>query len=385
MDETWWIKPEDLDGDQRAVIDLPPEGSYLITGPPGSGKSNLLLLRANYLSLGEKPNLAIVVFTRALEEFLESGAGQYSFDAGCIYTSTRWQFEFLRRHGATPRQCDGFEDQRKALLEQMSDILERRDIPPEYQVLLLDEAQDYWPEEIEIFRKLTDRFFAVADSRQKIYGGEDAMHALRHAVDETRNLRFHYRNGRKICRVADALGRRIPDYAPLLETANYREQDLPSKVEVVPATTDREQLETLLDNVRTQLKAYPKGMIGILIPRQEDMAAVWQVIQDSDLAEYSLLQHGSGGHVPFDQKARICVTTIHSAKGLEFRALNIVYAEGLRRFPTQRKLSYVAVTRAKTSLAVYHQDPLPGFFKEALAASTGTTTPSIGDAFGDSK
>ena len=127
-------------------------------------------------------------------------------------------------------------------------------------------------------------------------------------------------------------------------------------------------------------------MIGILIPRQEDMTTVWQGIQDSDLAEHSLLQHGSGGHVPFDQKARICVTTIHSAKGLEFRALNIVYAEGLRRFQAQqRKLSYVAVTRAKTSLTVYHENPLPGFFKEALAASIGTTTPSIGDAFGGPK
>jgi UvrD-like helicase C-terminal domain/AAA domain len=385
MDETWWVRPEDLDPDQRSVIDLPPEGSYLITGPPGSGKSNLLLLRANYLCLGENPNLAILVFTRTLEEFLESGAGQYSFDTDCIYTSTRWEFEFLRRHGVTPRQCDGFEEQRKALLEQMGELLESQSIPPEYQVLLLDEAQDYWPEEIEIFRKLTDRLFAVADSCQKIYAGGDAMHALRNAVDDTRRLRYHYRNDRRICQVADALGRRIPGNVPLLETAHYREPDLPSKVEVVPVATAQEQFETLLDNVRTQLKAYPKGMIGILTPRQEDLAAVWQAIEDSDLAAQSILQHGSGGHMHFDPKARICVSTIHSAKGLEFRALNIANAEGLKRFPAQRKLSYVAVTRAKTSLTVYHQAPLPGYFKEALAASTGSTTPSIGDAFGGPK
>jgi superfamily I DNA/RNA helicase len=267
----------------------------------------------------------------------------------------------------------------------MVEILERQSIPPEYQVLLLDEAQDYWPEEIEVFRRLTDRFFAVADSRQKIYAGDDAMSALANAVDGTRELRYHYRNGRRICRVADSLGRRIPEYIPLLENAHYREQDLPSKVELVAASSAREQLERLLDNIRTQLKAYPKGMIGVLTPRQEDLATVWQVIQGSDLAAQSLFQHGSGGHVHFDPKARICASTIHSAKGLEFRALNIAHAEGLKRFSTQRKLSYVAVTRAKTSLTVYHQGRLPGYLKEALDASTGATTPSLADAFRGTK
>ena len=381
MDDSWWVKPEDLDEDQRDVIGLPPEGSYLVTGPPGSGKSNLLLLRANYLSLGEKPNLAIVVFTRTLEEFLASGAGQYSFDAGSIYTSTRWQRDFLRRHGVTPPSCDEFDEQRRALLTLMNEMLDARSIPRKYQVLLLDEAQDYWPDEIKLFRKLTDRLFAVADSRQKIYGGEDAMDALASVVDDTRELRYHYRNGRKICSVADTLGWRMPGYAPLLDTANYREQDYPSKIDVVRANSESEQAAALLENLTKQLRAYPKGMIGVLCPRTQDLSGIWQFILDSPLAEQSQLQHGSTGHSPFDGARRVCVSTIHSAKGLEFRALNLVFAEGLTKFPTQRSMSYVAVTRAKTSLTVYHLGHLPGYLKEALAATEAPSTPSIADAF----
>jgi superfamily I DNA/RNA helicase len=127
-------------------------------------------------------------------------------------------------------------------------------------------------------------------------------------------------------------------------------------------------------------------MIGIVTPLQQDLTSVWHAIEGSDLKEQALVQHSASGHLPFDPKRRICVSTIHSAKGLEFRALNVVHAEHLKRFPpTQRKLSYVAVTRAKTSLTVYHNEPLPGYLKEALASSTGATSPSIVDAFGGPK
>ncbi len=51
MEETWWVEEGQLDDDQRKVAELKSKGSYLIKGPPGSGKTNLLLLRAKYLTL----------------------------------------------------------------------------------------------------------------------------------------------------------------------------------------------------------------------------------------------------------------------------------------------------------------------------------------------
>jgi superfamily I DNA/RNA helicase len=49
METTWWTQPEDLDETQKEVVALDPKGDHLVLGPPGSGKTNLLILRAAYL------------------------------------------------------------------------------------------------------------------------------------------------------------------------------------------------------------------------------------------------------------------------------------------------------------------------------------------------
>ncbi len=51
MQETWWVAEGDLDDDQKKIAALPAKRSHLITGPPGCGKTNLLLLRAKYYTL----------------------------------------------------------------------------------------------------------------------------------------------------------------------------------------------------------------------------------------------------------------------------------------------------------------------------------------------
>ena len=51
MNGTWWVGTGELDDDQNRIIVLPPDDNALIMGPPGSGKTNLLLLRAQLFTL----------------------------------------------------------------------------------------------------------------------------------------------------------------------------------------------------------------------------------------------------------------------------------------------------------------------------------------------
>jgi superfamily I DNA/RNA helicase len=382
MDDTWWVDPTELDPTQREIVTLPAGTSHLVLGPPGSGKSNLLLLRANHLSLAGTPNIAVIVFTRTLERFLDKGGDQYSFDPACIFTSMRWQLQFLERFGVAVDTTGVFENIRARIVTAMRELLDKKKIPPQHQVILLDEAQDYLPEEIEIFRRLSDEIFAVADSRQKIYPGPSGIDALTAIAGRPKNLPFHYRNGRKICLVADELGKRMAGYEPILPSAQYKEKTYPSTVEAIATGDINEQIARLIDVVGKQLRAYPKGMIGVLVPRAEDLKSVWAGLEASTLASQAALHTASSG-ATFADDRRVCVTTVHSAKGLEFRATNIACAEGFKKFKEQRAMAYVAVTRAKTSLVVLHSGKMPGYLAEALGPVIGSnSSSSLADAFG---
>ena len=207
MNETWWVKQEDLDEKQRSVIDLPLDESHMIIGPPGSGKTNLLLLRASQLVLSGKPNVLIIVFTRTLREFLATGGNIYQFGIDKLKTLNGWTFEFLRQHGLTPSDDEDFDEQRRRRLAQIEKLVKEQQLSNMYDAVLLDEAQDYLPGEIDIFFKLGKVVFAASDSRQRIYVGDNDLGALEAKFQNIYPLRYHYRNGHKICLVADELAK----------------------------------------------------------------------------------------------------------------------------------------------------------------------------------
>src|SRR5438552_18866593 len=89
MTGTWWKDEKELKHEQSALLDLDKDQNLLGQGPPGSGKTNLLLLRANQLYLGEFPNLHVVVFGSLLKQFIQMGGLQYKFPNDKIITHTR--------------------------------------------------------------------------------------------------------------------------------------------------------------------------------------------------------------------------------------------------------------------------------------------------------
>lgn len=366
MTDTWWVKQGQLDEHQKKVFTLSINGDHLVKGPPGSGKTNLLLLRGKQLIGSNIPNVVVVVHTRTLQEFIRSGAPKYGIPAGKIVTFRKLATDLLYRVGASITLPSNFDTSREVLVDALQAQIDGGRIQQEYSCVLVDEAQDFLPGEINMLRSLGERFFGVADSRQKIYKGQDSIKQLEKQIN-TVKLPFHYRNGHRICIVADGLTKVPTDEPTLLETSKYPEAKLESTVEPLQFSTLDEQCDELLARLDTQIKAYPGELIGVACPRGEDLSPVVDRLRNSSFADQLVVQTSDDGYEAFNPERSICVSRLHSAKGLEFRAFHILAAEGLKKFPMQRELTFMGVTRAKTSLSIYHSADLPSYLEGALS------------------
>lgn len=384
MSGTWWVDQTELDVDQRKIISLPPDNNVFVCGPPGSGKTNLLILRANYLYLAGLKNIAIVTFTRSLREFIASGAARYDFPPSKIMTCRQWQSDFLRQYGRQVDHVAGFEEDRRHFLAEMTALVDELNLSKVFDAILLDEAQDYIPDEIRLFHRLAERLFCVADERQKIYNGDESIDVIKSCIGSPHVLRFHYRNGINICRVADEVAKKWHNYRALAETSNYDERANPSTVDSFQFSTIEDQVATIISRIRTQRMAFPGQLIGVICPTRESMLKIWDIISASEHSDTAFLLHSSVSEsFPLDRK--VIVSTFHTAKGLEFRALHLACCDELKSafFNNNRRITFTAVTRAKTALSVYHCGDLYGYFDSALQiVRPAPALPSLDKVFG---
>ncbi|AXV85636.1 ATP-binding domain-containing protein [Ralstonia solanacearum] len=368
MSNTWWRDVDELKKEQADLLDISTDENILIKGPPGSGKTNLLLLRANQLFLGDRPNLHVVVFGSLLKQFIQIGGAQYKFPVEKIVTHTRLFKEILRAEGADFDEKGLEIDQaRSERANRLHSLLRAGKVGVQFDALLLDEAQDYTPLEIELLHELSEVLIATADSRQRIYNVDDCIPALEKCIATPYPLKFHFRNGLDICRLADGIFKGVPAYVSLKETSNYDEVEYPSKVLPKPGLSVAAQADAITVQVKDQRFAYPEDLIGILCPRNEEL----------DTIEARLKAAGLGGQLTransdsFDPSKPIWLSTLTAAKGLEFRAVHIAGLDFLARTGgAQKRLIYTGITRAKTSLTLYWERSIPGYLESALLAVT---------------
>lgn len=367
---TWWVDLAELDDDQQAVITLPPDGNYLVLGPPGCGKTNLLLLRGKYLYKKGLHNIAVVVSTHTLQKFLTSGSKNYDFPSDRVLTHARWQTNLLHEYGVQIAPPDGYMESRAYLTAQIESLVASRNIKGRFDAILIDEAQDYSVDELALFKRVSKRIFAVADSKQQIYQGKATQAQMEGLLPNCTQLTFHYRNGLKICQVADAIAKDNDDYVPMVDGCKYTESGQESSVTHAQYNDLDDQIADAIKRVTSQTLAYPDEYIGIIAPKKEDMLRIADALYDSDLADLCVSQ-GGGESIEFTPDKPICICTIHAAKGLEFRATHILGAEKMKNFSNNKNLAFTAVTRTQTALAIYYSGTLPGFLDQALISLDG--------------
>lgn len=353
----FWISAAQLDPEQRrAVENIPVTASFLLTGPAGSGKTNILLLRAKYLTLKLQSNFKIIVFTKSLRNFVWAGCEHYGIDRASVVTQMGFFRGILQEYGVSVDDSEeNFEANRVLLAGKVMSLIDTGRISDAYcETLLVDETQDYTDTELLVFRKLCKRLVLATDTRQSIYKATHTPGLPEELVgNEVVALRYHYRCGLSLCKVADAILSDAATYPRLQGECHYPEVERPSTVRPVSYDTFDAQIAAILESLQGQLQLYPGEQIGVLFPKREQVDGFNAALLESAVD---------------DPNGLIWVDTLHGAKGWEFRAVHLGGCEALYRMgAVQKRLIYTGVLRGKTSVYLYYSGHLPGYLEAALA------------------
>lgn len=326
------------------------------------------MLRANYVrSVG--PRQMVLTFTRALAEHLRSGPNVGRGDQlqkGEISTFMSWARSIIRNHGGTlPTEDQDFEKEREVIASLLKETIDREQIGELYDVIFVDEVQDFKESELSLIRALTRRVNFAGDSRQRIWKHREGLATAERMADDTVVLKRHYRIGQKICRYADQILPPKADQAALIDGCNYSERLRPSSAVPVLCSDEQQMIQQCIDKVKEELRYITDEPIGVIGPRNECLDNFMAAAERDPILAPITIRQKSNEYQPYDDSSRVRVMTVHSAKGSEFRAVHLLQGELFKEY--NRELAFTAVTRAKTEAWVYHTSPLLGH----MSPSTG--------------
>ncbi len=376
---SWWLDIADLDPDQKRAIGLPAKGNYLLVGPPGSGKTNLLLIRAEYLIRSDMPNVFVLMFNEALHDFVVRGGVHYDVPRNKIRKMLSWEIVLLRENAVEVDDLDDVSlvEKRRTIAKRVLALIESKPaLEGHVDCLLIDEAQDCLAEEVEVFFKCAKNVCFAGDSKQRIFSADDAL-GLVGAKAKKIELKTHYRISHEICRAADAVGA-AAGLESVGQNCNYKGPA--SAVHFFQCSSDQGQMEAMEKTLKIQLAAYPGELLGVAAPRKVDRDAIRGFLESTSLVN-NLLPHRESGS---DEAERlIYISHLQDIKGLEFRAMHLGLMQHLSRLgENQKRIAYTAITRAKTTLSIYSDGNIPGYLEKArVAVEPPKSKPDLADLF----
>lgn len=385
MEGSWWRSRSELDEDQEAVIKLPADGRFFIVGPPGCGKTNLLVLRAAFLAKAKYKDLAILTYTNSLVDFIRSGV-PVPIESHQVHTHIGWlrTIVFPRLHKDVAREIKDVDEivaQRERLAGEFLNLADDEDVGNVLQATFVDEIQDFLASELKAVAVASERVTVAGDARQSVFDGT-ALDVIDELGFQRVVLTRHYRIGHAIAKVADRLIEPESASQSLFNTSNYDEGKQASNAELLELGSRDEQFRELLAKLRTQLKAFPKELIGILVPKRDNISDLRGRFSATDLDDLVAFHDEIGDENSFSGARRIHVMTIKASKGTEFRAVHLYACEDAQFPQVSRKFWYTAVTRARTSLTAYASPGAKALSSRLRAAFAEETVPDIDSLFG---
>lgn len=337
----------DLDSTQREVVEMRPfNHSMFVSGPPGSGKTSVAILRTRMLLDNGVSNVLFLLYNHSLYGYLKKIFTKMNIRQNVnIETKDIFFWNLHRRLGY--RFPEGFDyEDRYAQILQNIDLADEDDLP-KYTLLVLDESQDFSRMELQLLRKMSDKLVVLADFDQQVYG--KTIDASCFSDLPHRELKTIYRFGKEIAHIAQQFS---------LSSMNLERKV--TKTGNTPAyrvvTDTRNELDVVYQIIKN--KTIADGTMAILAPRRTQLQQLSQKLHAKHIDHYFAETNNKAlRDYDYDSKRPLLITA-HSAKGMEFDTVVMYQYNEADMFGDRDQLIYLSLTRTCGELYVIQTENL---------------------------
>lgn len=320
---SFYVKDSELDDYQVKVINKKTDNSYIVKGCAGSGKSILALWKAKQIQDEHRGSYMYIVFTKALMQYMADGIKE----VGISQRNVDYHWHWVNRAGC-----------------------------PSADYIIVDEAQDFSKEDIELFKsKARKALLLYGDSAQQLYtfiqdkktvSMEDIQYFTKFPVEQ---LVFNHRLPKKIARVAQYINSENDE---LEERCTVEGTEKPKILEYPTIEKQYDAIIELIQNKHME-------DVGILFRQNDGVEEAYNYFQEHGLN----VEAKFGKHMDLDFTSdNPKLMTYHSSKGLQFE--NVFLPDCTVEDDDNRNPLYVAVTRTYQSLYILHSGNLSSLFDD---------------------
>lgn len=355
------------------------DGHRIIYGVAGSGKTIMLIAKAR-LQAEQQPDAPVLVlcFNVTLATYLQG-----ALQAFANVTVTHFD-GWAKINGVTRQRSEDNASLGARLLDRLESGSASHS--HHFNSILIDEAQDFDPSWFQcalaaMEDPLDGDLIIVGDGSQGLYGNRQirwkqlGIRASGRTISRRFDLDKNYRNSREILELASEFasftgpGEEEETIVALKVDSSKCLRQTGIKPRLVRASHRMDELQTVVGTVKdlldgrwngTEITPLQPNEIAIFYPyaTQRDRKLMEALkVSLSDLAPVVWLNQDSLSRKKVTEPG-IKIQTIHSSKGLQYKAVIVMWADLLPRpfedtsLEEERKLMYVALTRAEDYLLI---------------------------------